>query len=211
MKIKQLFIVICIIATFNSCGSGSDSNSIKDEQLSSFMLGGIYFFNGYGGESNVKKMMSEAGYTTKSELIHGYKEILEFPFDKAQASGIKSIFSSMWDITDKASLLASIEDLKSRDGDFKSWNYARIINNACMGYAAGWLSKQEVIDINASVLPLARKNYKNWDDYYSDFEKGREDWNENDPQAASFKKLAKNMTKGEDSIYNILPLNTSTK
>ena len=206
---SQILITICVLVLVQSCGSSS--KKIEDEQLSSFMLGGIYFINGYGGISNVEGMMNDAGYTSNAQLVSGYKEILEFPFESSQASGVKSMFRNLWDITDKASLLETLEDLKIRDGKHKSWDYARIVNNACMGFAVGWLTKEEVITITKNLLPLARKNYKNWDEYFSDFDKGRVAWNTNDPQAASFKALAENITKGEKSIYNILPLNNASE
>lgn len=204
-RTTPIFMALGLLFSLQSCGSSSEQ--FKDEELSSFMLGGIYFFNGYGGTKNVTNMISSAGYTSKKQLIKGYKEILEFPFKKAQASGVKSMFENMWDIADKASLLKTLEKLKTQKADHKSWDYARIINNSCMGYAVGWLTKKEVININKEILPLARKEYKTWDDYFADFEKGRIAWDANDPQAASYSALAKNITKGEKSIYAILPLN----
>ncbi|TMM56191.1 DUF1266 domain-containing protein [Maribacter algarum] len=202
-SITVFAILFALVIT--SCGS-SDSQ-IKDEQLSGFMLGGIYFFNGYGGADEVKSMMSDAGYTSNADLVSGYKEILEFPFEKSQAAGIKSMFREMWDVTNKASLVETIQDLKTREHEFKAWDYARIVNNACMGYAAGYLSKDEVISMTQEVLPLAREKYPTWDAYYTDFNKGRIDWNENDPEAEAFQALSENMTKGDDSIFKIIPLN----
>ncbi|GAA3509532.1 hypothetical protein GCM10022393_22600 [Aquimarina addita] len=208
-RTTQILAVILIVSITQSCGSSKEQ--IADEQLSSFMLGGIYFFNGYGGVDEVKKMMSDAGYTSDEELVSGYKEILEFPFETSQKSGIKNMFRTMWDVTDKASLLSTIEDLKTRDYKYKSWDYARIVNNACMGYAAEYLSKEEVIEIIKEVLPLAREKYENWDVYYTDFNLGRVEWNSEDPDGAAFKTLSENITKGEKSIYNILPLHTKAE
>lgn len=205
-KTTQILMIILSLFLLQNCGSSSEK--IEDEQLSSFMLGGIYFFNGYGGVESVEKMMSGAGYSSNEELVQGYKEILEFPFQSSQADGIKSMFRNMWDVTDKTSLLETLEDLKTRNANHKSWDYARIVNNSCMGYAAGWLTKEEVISINKEILPLAREKYNNWNDYFKDFDKGRVAWDANDPQAASFEVLAKNIAKGEKSIYTILPLNT---
>lgn len=205
----QTLAIILLISLTQSCGSSNEQ--IVDEQLSSFMLGGIYFFNGYGGVDEVKNMMSDAGYTSNQELVSGYKEILEFPFDSSQKSGIKSMFKSMWDVTDKASLMSTIEDLKTKDYKYKSWDYARIINNACMGYAADYLSKEEVIAIAAETLPLARGKYENWDAYFTDFNLGRVEWNAEDPDGEAYESLSKNITKGEKSIYTILPLHAKAK
>ena len=173
------------------------------------MLGGIYFLNGYGGTDNVVKMMKDADYTSDEQLVSGYKEIFQFAFEKSQGRDIKRMFKSMWDISNKKELLESINDLKTREHKYKAWDYARIINNASMGYAASWLSKDEVKQIVQEILPLAQERFENWETYYVDFNKGRIDWNANDDQAESFEKIAKNITTYENSIYKILPLHTA--
>lgn len=203
-KVYLILIAIITITTTQSCGA---PEAPKDEKLSSFMLGGIYFINGYGGIEDVNEMMSSANYTTNDELISGYKEIFEFPFEPSQSSDIKPVLRSMWEITDKASLLSSIEELKTREYKYKAWDYARIVNNACMGYASGFITSEEGIKLAAEILPLAREKYTNWQEYYTDFNKGRVEWNADDPQKESFEFLAKNITTYENSIYSILPLN----
>ncbi|TSE07006.1 MULTISPECIES: DUF1266 domain-containing protein [Aquimarina] len=205
-KTTQVLAAMFMLVMVSSCNSTAEK--IEDEQLSSFMLGGIYFFNGYGGIDEVKEMMSSAGYTSNEELVSGYKEILEFPFESSQASGIKSMFRNMWEITNKATLLETLEDLKTREYKYKSWDYARIVNNACMGYAANYLTKDEVLEIIKEILPLAREKYKNWEAYFTDFNLGRVDWNPKDEEGEAFEFLSKNITKGEQSIYMILPLNS---
>lgn len=209
-KMKIVLVALLTFFVLQSCDSSS-SKKIEDEQLSSFMLGGVYFFNGYGGTEAVAGMMIDAGYTTDQELVGGYKEILEFPFETSQASGIKTMFKSMWSISNKEDLLKTIEDLKTRDHAYKAWDYARIVNNANMGYACGFLTKEEVIKITLEILPLAREKFKNWDDYFTDFNKGRIDWNAKDKESESFEKIVSTITKYERSIYKILPLNASKK
>lgn len=206
-KMKIVLVVLLPFLILQSCGSNS-SEKIEDEELSSFMLGGIYFFNGYGGTDAVANMMSGAGYTTDEELVGGYKEILEFPFETSQASGIKSVFKSMWNISNKEQLLESINDLKTREHDYKAWDYARIVNNANMGYACGFLTKEEVKKITLEILPLARDKFKNWDEYFTDFNKGRTDWNAEDKDSETFEEIANTITKYDRSIYKILPLNS---
>ena len=41
-----------------------------------------------------------------------------------------------------------IENLKTREYAHKAWDYARIVNNACIAYSAEYLSKDEVKKIN---------------------------------------------------------------
>ncbi|QWX84251.1 DUF1266 domain-containing protein [Cellulophaga sp. HaHaR_3_176] len=206
MKSKLLsisFLLLLVIAT--SCGSKEEKKELKDDKLSGFMVGGIYFVHGYGGQSEVNSMLVD--YKTDEELISAYKELFEFPFDDSQKSGTKRMLKSMWDISDKASLLKSIEDLQTKTYEYKAWDYARVVNNACMGYAAGYLSKDEVVAINSKTLALAKENYTDWEKYYTDFDLGRNDWDSEDSESEAFEKLSKNITKGEKSIYLVLPLN----
>lgn len=202
-KVRLLILVVISTVTLNSCGS----DQLEDQQLSGFMLGGIYFLNGYGGTDSVADMMEGAGYTSDEQLISGYKEIFEFAFQKEQGSDIKMMLKQMWEITNKKELLESIEDLKTREHPYKAWDYARIVNNASMGYAASFLTKDEVIKITQEVLPLAKAKFSNWEEYYVDYNKGRIDWNAEDPEGESFEKLSNTITKYDNSIYKILPLN----
>ncbi len=201
-KVTLILIAVLSIFSTQSCSE----KKIEDDQLKGFMLGGIYFIHGFGGIQNVKNMMSSSGITSKAELAQAYKEVLEYPFKKEQASGCKNTLKSSWDITDKASLLKSINELKTKESKHKSWDYARIVNNVCMGYGAGYITKEEGIKIVKEILPIAQKEYATWEKYYTDYNLGRADWDpesKNDP----FEKLSKEITKGDKSIYNILPLN----
>jgi hypothetical protein len=205
------------VMTFTACGgggkTGTDSTStvtststIKDDKLSSFMLGGIYFINGYGGQAEVSKMITS---TDKAEIIDSYKEILEFPFKPEDGAGAKSMLKEAWDISDKASLTKTLEELTKGDAKnpHRAWDYARIVNNACMGYAAGYLTKGEAEKFVAAVLPLARKDFKTWDDYFADWLAGRKVWGGDESHTKEFEDLSKTITKGEHNIYQILPLN----
>ncbi len=209
MKTKIVSVAMIVLVLMGiSCGSKEQQEdkkvALQDEQLSGFMLGGIYFLKGYGGQSQVDRMLQD--YKTPEELVEGYKQIFEFPFEASQKRGTQSMLKNMWDITDKSTLMASIKDLQTRDYKYKAWDYARIVNNACMGYSAGYLSKNEVLEINGKTLPLARGKYKDWDAYYTDFNLGRIEWNAEDKDSEAFEKLAKNITKSEKSLYKVLPL-----
>ena len=133
-------------------------------------------------------------------------KLYEFPFERTDKSGAQRMLRSMWDITNKSTLLESITDLQTRDYKYKSWDYARIINNACMGYASGYLNKEEVKEIGLKTLELARQKYASWEAYYTDFNLGREDWNPEDDDKKAFEELSKNIFKAEKSVYKILPL-----
>lgn len=202
--LKTLLIFAGITAFVLS--QGCSSSTIKDDELSSFMLGGIYFVNGYGGIDATKQMISGAGYTTNEEIVEGYREIFIFPFDTSQKNDIKGVLESWWGITDKESLLKQNEELKTREYKHKAWDYARLVNNTALGYATEYLTKEEATKMVEEILPLAREKYKTWEEYYTDYNLGRQEWDPENDDTAEFESLASDITKGDDSIYTILPL-----
>src|SRR5690606_41624039 len=128
LKTLLIFAGITAFVLSQACSP----STIKDDELSSFMLGGIYFVNGYGGIEATKQMISGAGYTTNEEIVDGYREIFLFPFDISQRNDIRGVLESWWDITDKESLLKQNGELKTRDYKYKAWDYARLVNNAAL-------------------------------------------------------------------------------
>jgi hypothetical protein len=210
---KTIFTITTAITLFlMSCGGGktetkesSAANSKEAIELKGFMLGGMYFFNGFGGVGAVES--SIANSDSPEDMIKGYSETFIFAFQKEQGSDIKSMFSSMWDINNKADLEKTIKDLMTRKNNFKAWDYARIVNNASMGYAADYLSKEEVKKYVAETLVLAQKDFKDWDSYIKNFNEGRLDWNKNDPEKASYDKVCAEMAKNPKGLYQYLKLN----
>lgn len=190
-----------------SDGSKKGSDQLKDDKLSSFMLGGIYFIQGYGGQTAVNNMIKS---DDQGEIINTYKQLLEFPFkpEDGQAD-VQRTLKQWWGINDKAGLEKVLEDLKvgNPKNPHKAWDYARLVNNACMGYAAGYFSKDEAEKFVTSTLPLAQKAFKTWDDYYKDFNEGRTVWGGDKAGDKTFSDLSAEITKGSKSIYQILPLN----
>lgn len=205
--IGLIAVVISIMFLLNSC----NTTETKDDQLSSFMLGGIYFIDGYGGMERFVEIMAKENRTTKKELVAGYKQYLEFPFETSQKTEILPYLKNFWDITDKASLLKQIEVLKTRELKHKAWDYGRLINLVANGYATEFLTKEEVLKITKEILSLARGKYSTWSDYYKSYNAGLKDWDETGEQTKSFGKLTKNILSNEKSIYNILPLHTIIK
>ncbi|PZP50376.1 MAG: hypothetical protein DI598_05700 [Pseudopedobacter saltans] len=209
-------ISFCTLTSCNSdkkgkSGENSSTESAKnDDELKSFMLGGIYFENGYGGKSSTESAGSQSG-TSPEDLIKGYREIFIFPYKPAEGACAKTMLSQYWDVNSKDSLMSVLDKLKTHkmeSSHTKSWDYARLVNNACMGYAAGYLTKEEATKIIGDVLPLAKADYKTWDEYFADFAKGRNQWNaEETADKKAFDELSTSITKGDKSIYTVLPLN----
>ena len=186
----------------------SDSDKLKDDKLSSFMLGGIYFIEGYGGQSAVNGMITS---DDKEEIVSNYKELLEFPFKPgAESAGAQSSLKSMWGVNNKEELIKTLGELKTGNlekSTHRAWDYARLVNNACMGYAAGYLTKDEAEKFITEILPMAKKDFKTWEDYYADFNAGRKAWGGDPSGDKTFEDASKEILKGDKSIYQILPLN----
>ncbi|RZK56399.1 MAG: DUF1266 domain-containing protein [Pedobacter sp.] len=185
-----------------------DSNKLKDDKLSSFMLGGIYFIQGYGGQGAVNGMITS---TDKEEIVNAYKEMLEFPFKPgAESAGAQSSLKNMWGVNNKEELIKTLGELKTGNAaksTHRAWDYARLVNNACMGYAAGYLTTAEAEKYITEVLPMAKKDFKTWEDYYTDFNAGRKAWGGDPSGDKGYEDASKEILRGDKSIYKLLPLN----
>jgi hypothetical protein len=212
-KTNKFVMILCMGASLltTSCGSknsGEGSEKLADAELSGFMLGGIYFINGWGGNEEVTNLVKQNAGEDKEEIIKQYKDLLIYPFKPEDGDGAKQTLSAAWEINSKADLEKTLKELQNDPASkHKAWDYARLVNNVCMGYAAGYLTKEEGASYVSSTLPLAKAAYKNWGDYYTDYNEGRKEWNPEDEDGEAYDKLSKEITKGEYSIYTILPLN----
>ncbi len=214
---KGILLMLSLTLILMSCGgsktkeggASEDITKSKDAiELKSFMLGGMYFYNGFGGVSAVESMLTEK--SDKEKMIAQYKEIFVLPFKSEQAADIKSVLSNMWEINNKSDLEASMKSLMSEDSNkpkHKAWDYARIVNNASMGYAAGFLTADEAKKYAADALVAAQKNFKNWDDYLKDYNAGRNNWDPEAEDKADFDKVTSDMMASPDGLYKTLPLN----
>lgn len=200
---KTSNLLICALVLFfnQSCNQKSE---YSDETLKSFMLAGVYGIQSYGGFQQIKSSISGA---TKEDIINNYKNILVLYFDSSYTEMCSATLAEYWNITDRESLLLNLEDLKSSDYPFKAWDYSRLANNATLGYCSGFMTKEEVFKILEETLVLAKSKYSTWEEYHSDFNLGRKEWNPNSPDSDEFTKLIIDMSEGDNSIYNLIPLN----
>jgi len=214
-KAIVMAVILAVTVLFQSCNDGAKGKEQNEsvvtpeaQELKEFMLGGMYFINGYGGVAAVEGQIPTTD--DAEEMISSYREILIFPFTPDQGSGVKSMFSNMWDINNKSDLEKSMTKLltvKDTENPHKAWDYARITNNACMGYAAGYLTKDEAKKYISDAFALAQKEFKTWDEYLADFNKGRIIWNPESDDKEDFDKITAELTKNPKGIYSILPLN----
>jgi hypothetical protein len=119
-------IIVSSILTLSSCGGSqshennnkSSSSTIQNDTLYHFLLGGIYFFHGYGGADEVFNSVVGGQVRTKpgddeylKELESAYRNYFIFPFKTDQSTGCSSTLSSSWGIENKASFLKSQSEL----------------------------------------------------------------------------------------------------
>lgn len=217
-KSNLLFLIAVIICCMSACktknastsgdasaSTNSTGNSSNNDDLKAFMLAGIYTINGYGGIPAIEENVKQYAGDDKDKMIKGYEQMLEFPFEVGQ-DGVKESLSEMWDINNKEDLLKRLAKLQNDStSKHKAWDYARLVNNVHMGYAAGYITKEEGKKWIVETLPLAQKSFKSWSEYHKDFTEGRKAWNPDSEDAAEFEALAN--TISESSIYKIVPLN----
>ncbi len=237
-------------------------NKIKNDNLTGFMLGGIYFIHGFGGVGSVynNTVQAEGSEPTAAEMEKAYVENVIYPYTTSQGSQISSMLQSDWNVNNKEEFLkteewllneghqkefdtlknaftqnggdsAAIakldakklkldlnkETLKKRatfikdhlsefgNAGIKAWDIARYVNMVCFGYATGYITKEEGNAMVAKILPVARANFNDWNDYYKSYELGLQYWGEAPEDNTAFSSLIKEMLSGDKkSIYTYL-------
>lgn len=260
---KILVLIITLAAILLSCGnsstdskkaSGSDkeavanNNTITDDQLYPFLLGGVYIFHGYGGgketqekliKDQMEKKPGDDGFL--NELHKMYSNYFMYPF-KPEDGGSKETLAEYWDITDKASFLKTQAELltnghqskylalsasgataktpdekeqvafiQAHKTEFpkqgiKAWDIARYVNNTAIGFAAGYLTKNESDAALAKLQPLVSGQFSNWDEYWKSYNLGRKFWAGDAEHDAEFDNTSKEMLQGDYSIYKYVKL-----
>jgi len=121
---------------------------------------------------------ASSGYAVSK--IAGYKELFLNPYENESVSNVTTMLSNDWEITDGAGLKEWLEKLKSGEGEYKAWDWARGVNIAWAGLRAGYITREEVDAYNASLVPLAQAKYADWNAYFDDFLAGCKDFDPED-------------------------------
>ncbi len=227
LKTVLLFTAICY--GIISCKSGSknekDTTSekgdakkensiteITDETFFGFMLGGMYPAAGFGGVNTVMPMVMEKVTVDADskeflgQLQLGYKEVFAYPFVAEQKSGAISTLSSMWGITDKASLDKRLNELIDNKHS-KAWDLARYVNVINLAECAGFITRTEGDEMVKKIVPVAKQNYNDWDTYMKDFNTGHKEWaKDNDEPDPGFEKASQELLTTKNSVYKYLKL-----
>lgn len=202
-KLTSILIVSTILCTIISCGgktaSTTTASAADNSKLKGYMIAGIYTINGYGGWESTEAQIDKDNFNESAA------QILSFPFEVG-TEGVKETLASMWDINNKEDLLKRLDNLLNDDkSKYKAWNYARLVNNVNMGYAAGYLTKTEGQSWIDKTLPKAQSAFKTWDEFFANFIEGRKNWNSEDTDADTFEQLCKQLPGTE--LYKNNPLN----
>ena len=167
------FFKAALLAVAAVCGLASCGDKTADyDALRPTLLGGVYFYRGYGGVDAVDAQLKSAA-VSKTE---GYKELFLNPYENESVGNVTTMLSNDWEITDGAGLKEQLEKLKSGEGEHKAWDWARGVNIAWAGLRAGFITREEVDAYNASLVPLAQAKYADWNAYFNDFLAGRKAW-----------------------------------
>ena len=175
-KLKSLALLLSILF-LSSC-----SNKLGDDVLSGHLLMGPFTTTALSGDVVSQKLESLVD-AADEELIKGYKDIFALPYRPQNGEEAKAVLSKDYNATDKMTSENAIRKLleQSKSRDYKAYTYSRAVNVANLAYAAGFLTEKEVAVYEQKVLKEAGANYSDWDQYLSDFLKGRKSELKEDP------------------------------
>ncbi len=133
MYIKTIIAAILVAGTLLAAGcgnhagpSGTDGKDsakalvIKDDTLAGFLLGGVYFFQGYGGTEKTTTMVqlqakaSPGDKNFISELHKAYNSLMVFPYKRSakETPDSKKVLSEWWNAHNKQEFDAMQLELK---------------------------------------------------------------------------------------------------
>ena len=206
--LKTLLLGLLVVVGLASCGGSSSSSSDKAnaeyEALRPPLLGGVYFYRGYGGVQDVDSYIKSNGV----EQIEGYKQLFINPYKDETVSNATNMLKNDWDITDTASLKAQLEKLKTQESEHKAWDFARAVNISWAGVRAGFITQAEAEAYQKELLALAQAKYPDWTAYFNDFLAGRTAWDPNDEYGgkAELESVVKDIQESPVSIYKVISL-----
>ena len=206
--LKTLLLGLLVVVGLASCGGSSSSSSDKAnaeyEALRPTLLGGVYFYRGYGGVQDVDSYIKSNGV----EQIEGYKQLFINPYKDETVSNATNMLKNDWDITDTASLKAQLEKLKTQESEHKAWDFARAVNISWAGVRAGFITQAEAEAYRKELLALAQAKYPDWTAYFNDFLAGRTAWDPNDEYGgkAELESVVKDIQESPVSIYKVISL-----
>lgn len=204
LRIRSLLLGLVALCGLFACSSSKERQEADFAYLRPTLLGGVYFYAGYGGVDKVYDMYQGTGYTR----VEAYKELFINPFENGSSSDARNTLKEAWDITDSVGLVQEIHELRTREHKYKAWDWARAVNLAWMGVSAKFISKETALEQIKPLVPVAQEKFADWKSYFEDFLAGRKDWNpDGDPEdLALYTKTVQELLENPKSIYQEIPL-----
>lgn len=208
-KLRFTSLLLALVALFGlvAC-SGSSASQAQQEAdyayLRPTLLGGVYFYAGYGGVDKVFDLYKGTGYTR----LEAYKELFINPFAGGSSFEARQTLKDAWEISDSLDLVKQIDELRTQDSPHKAWDLARAVNIAWMGVSANFITQETALGQIKPLVPVAQAKFADWKTYYEDFIEGRKAWDpDGDPEdLARFTKTVQDLLANPKSIYQDIPL-----
>ena len=204
LRIQSLLLGLVALCGLFACSGSKEQQEADFTYLRPTLLGGVYFYAGYGGVDKVYDMYQGTGYTR----VEAYKELFIDPFENGSSSDARNTLKEAWGITDSIGLVKEIDELRTQESKHKGWDLARAVNIAWMGVSAKFISKETALEQIKPLVPVAQAKFADWKSYFEDFLAGRKEWDpDGDPEdLALFTKTVKELLENPKSIYQEIPL-----
>ena len=194
LRIQSLLLGLVALCGLFACSSSKEQQEADFAYLRPTLLGGVYFYAGYGGVDKVYAMYQGTGYTR----VAAYKELFIDPFKNGSSSEARNMLKEAWSITDSIGLVKEIDELRTQESKHKGWDLARAVN----------ISKETALEQIKPLVPVAQAKFADWKSYFEDFLAGRKEWDpDGDPEdLALYTKTVQELLENPKSIYQEIPL-----
>lgn len=142
-----------------------DSKTITDAKLQPFMLGGVYFFHGYGGGQATFNQLFKAQMSSKpgddgfmDELHKVYTEYFYYPFKQEEGAAVRQTLDEAWGMKDKATYTEGMADLLANGHQTA---YERLSQPGATGKDAD--EKEQIAFIKAHQSEFPKGGIRAWD------------------------------------------------
>lgn len=144
--------------------------------------------------TNQRNINIYGGEKPSSEAKHVYTESL----------------NTWWDITNKDQLIETVIELAETKApqDIAAWDYSRAFSLLSQGYIAGYITREQALEMSFLIAEKIQPLYHSWDDFFEGYFKGYEMWSGN---SSEIRRQSYQLLKNyENSPYN-LPWNLELK
>lgn len=118
--------------------------------------------------------------------------------------------NTWWDITNKDQLIETVIELAETKApkELAAWDYSRAFSLLSQGYLAGYITREQALEMSFLIAEKIQPLYHSWDDFFEGYFKGYELWSENNSEIR--RQNYQLLKSYENSPYN-LPWNLELK